>query len=98
MRQHPRVCVTFIDRDEPAYLEGKNEYTTFFRSVIATGTVREVTDDREKVLALRALCRKLTPQAMEGDSFDRAVDRSLRATGVWRIDMDEISGKEKAPK
>lgn len=97
MRANPKVCVTFIGGDRPAYLD-KGEYTTFFQSVIVTGTVREVTDDGEKTQALRALCQKLTPQAMDGDKFEQAVSRSLPATGVWRIDMEEISGKEKAPK
>ena len=98
MRAHPKVCVTFVGRDDPAYLSDKNEYTTFFRSAIVTGTVHEVTGEEEKLLALRALCRKLTPQAMDGDKFETAAARSLKATGVWRIDMEEISGKEKAPK
>lgn len=97
MRTNPKVCVTFVGGDRPAYLD-KGEYTTFFQSVIVTGTVREVTDDGEKTEALRALCQKLTPQAMDGDKFKQAVSRSLPATGVWRIDMEEISGKEKAPK
>ena len=97
MRAHPRVCVTFVGGDSPAYLD-KGEYTTFFQSVIVTGTVHEVTDDEEKILALRALCQKLTPQAMDGDKFQNAISRSLAATGVWRVDLDEISGKEKARK
>lgn len=97
MRAHPKVCLTFVGGDRPAYLD-KGEYTTFFQSAIVTGTVREVTDEEEKILALRALCQKLTPQAMDGDKFQNAVSRSLSATGVWRVDMEEISGKEKAPK
>lgn len=97
MRTNPKVCVTFVGGDRPAYLD-KGEYTTFFQSVIVTGTVREVTDDGEKTEALRALCQKLTPQAMDGDKFERAIAHSLPATGVWRIDMEDISGKEKAPK
>lgn len=97
MRAYPRVCVSFVGGDRPAFVE-PSEYTTYFQSVLVTGTVREVTDDQEKIQALRALCQKLTPQAMDGDKFDQAVGRSLKATGVWRIDMEDISGKEKAPK
>lgn len=97
MRTCPKVCVTFIGGDSPAYLD-KGEYTTYFQSAIVTGTVHEVTNNDEKILALRALCQKLTPQAMDGDKFEQAVHRSLQATGVWRIDLEDISGKEKAPK
>lgn len=97
MRACPKVCLTFVGGDRPAFLE-PDEYTTYFQSAIVTGTVHEVTDDAEKILALRALCEKLTPQAMDGDKFERAIARSLPATGVWRIDLEDISGKEKAPK
>lgn len=97
MRACPKVCLTFVGGDRPAFLE-PDEYTTYFQSAIVTGTVHEVTDDAEKILALRALCEKLTPQAMDGGKFERAIARSLPATGVWRIDLEDISGKEKAPK
>ena len=97
LRRNPRVCVTFVGEDTPVFLEPAM-YSTYFQSAIVTGTVHEVTDDAEKILALRALCEKLTPQAMDADQFERAIARSLKATGVWRIDMEDISGKEKAPK
>ena len=66
----------------------------FFPAMV-TGTAREVTDPDEKRRALRALCEKLTPANMAGDNFDRAVAKSLPRTGVWRIRMEEVTGKEK---
>lgn len=95
LRKHPQVCVTFTNGDTPAYEEDSGEYTTYFRSVIAVGTASEVTEDEEKILALEALCRRMTPEAMTGDNFQKAIASSLRATAVWRIDLEEISGKEK---
>ena len=96
LRANPRVCVTFVGRDDPAFLEPAT-YTTYFQSVIVTGTAVEVREDSEKIDALRALCQKLTPDYM-GSHFDRAIQSSLSATAVWRIDMDQITGKEKAMK
>ena len=49
----------------------------------------------ETILAPRALCQKLTPDYM-GSHFARAIQSSPSATAVWRIDMDQITGKEKA--
>ncbi len=95
LRCNPRVCVTFVGRDEPA-LEPPANYTTFFQSAIVTGSAQEVTEEGEKTAALRALCQRLLPQHMEGDTFQRAL-ASLPATGVWKIQMDHISGKEKTP-
>lgn len=97
LRQNPRVCVTFVGGDIPAYVDA-GYYTTYFQSVIAEGTAVEVTEDAEKVDALRALCQKLTPDAMTGDHFDKAVEKSLSVTGIWRIDLDNISGKAKFQK
>ena len=51
--------------------------------------------EAEKISALRALCEKLTPANMAGDNFERAIAKSLPRTGVWRIQMEEVSGKEK---
>ena len=98
LRKNPRVCVTFVGASEPAYVEAGNTYTDFFQSAMVTGTAREVVEDREKTEALRALCTKLTPQAMVGDRFDRAAASSLKATGVWRIEMEEITAKAKLRK
>ena len=97
MRKHPQVCVTFVGKDEPAFLP-PCEYTTFFQSVIATGTAHEVTDREERIMALKALCLKMTPDAVFDDVFDMAIKESYNYTAVWRIDLDEIVGKEKARK
>ena len=95
LRANPRVCVAFVGGSQPEYVERNNTFTDFFQSALVTGTASEVTDDREKTMALRALCCKLTPQAMVGDRFDRAVASSLPATGVWRIEMETVTGKAK---
>jgi len=92
LRACPRVCVTFVGEDTPAFV-APSSYTTYFQSAVVTGTANEVTDPQEKINALRALCQKLTPDHMEG--FQRAVDQSLAVTAVWRIRMDQITGKAK---
>lgn len=94
--RNPRMCVTFVGSDVPAFV-APAMYTSYFQSVIATGTACEVTDDGEKVSALRALCQKLTPDHM-GEHFEQAIKQSLDATAVWRIDMDQITGKAKLRK
>lgn len=92
LRRFPQVCVAFVGGDRPAFVPPAM-YTTYFQSAIATGTASEVTDPGEKVLALRALCQKAAPEHMAG--FDAAVENSLAVTGVWKIHMEELSGKAK---
>lgn len=95
LRRFPRVCVTFVGDDRPHFTPPAM-YSTWFQSVIVTGTAGEVTDPAEKTEVLRALCRKMTPNAMDG--FLPAVEKSLAVTAVWKIHMEEISGKAKLEK
>ena len=92
LRRFPQVCVTFVGDDHP-YFTSPAMYSTRFQSVIVTGTASEVTDPAEKTEALRALCQKMTPDAM--NSFMLAIEKSLAVTAVWKIHMEEISGKAK---
>lgn len=98
LRRNPKVCVTFVGTSEPAYVESNNTFTDYFQSAMVTGTASEVLEDDEKIEALRALCTKVTPQGMSGDNFERAVSGSLAVTGVWRIEMEEITAKAKLHK
>ncbi len=87
LRGSPRVCVTCVERgteiDQPGL-------TTRYAAAILTGTAAEVTDTAEKVHALRLLCRKLAPENpyWQGDFHD-----CLGHTAVWRITVEQITGK-----
>ena len=94
LRRDPRVCVTFVGDDSPAF-EEPSDFTTFFQSAVVCGTAKEVTDEDEKISALRALCEKITPEHMNRERFDLAIRHSLAVTAVWRIEMTEITGKAK---
>lgn len=98
LHRNPKVCVTFVGTSEPAYVESNNTFTDYFQSAMVTGTASEVLEDDEKIEALRALCTKVTPEGMSGDNFERAVSGSLAVTGVWRIEMEEITAKAKLHK
>lgn len=89
LRRNSAVWVSFVGENVAA----EDDFTTYFRSAMVKGTASEVTNDEEKVAALRALCEKLTPGHMP--AFDREVARSFAVTGIWKIHMDEITAKEK---
>ncbi len=92
LAKNPRVCVTFVGKDAPAFVP-PGMYTTYFESVIVTGTAEMVSDPQEKRDALRLLCQKLLPDRLDG--FEQALAKSLPVTAVWRIRMDDICGKAK---
>ena len=92
LRKNNAVWVSFVGSNTAA----QDDFTTYFRSAMVRGTAAEVTDNGEKIAALRALCQRLTPAHMP--HFDREVARSFAVTGIWKIHIDEITGKEKLRK
>lgn len=89
LRKNPRVCVSFAGGVKP--VPGK--FTTLYQSATVFGPASEVTDREEKIRGLRLLCEKLAASNMA--EFDSAVERSLHRTAVWRVDIEEITAKEK---
>ena len=89
MRRSPRVCLSCVG--ETRVPPGK--FTTLFESAVVFGRAEEVAEDEEKIHALQLLCRRHTPDNME--NFPRAIAKSLSRTGVWRITVEEITGKAK---
>lgn len=60
----------------------------------ALGEAEIVTDNSEKIMALRLLCQRFLPKHME--NFDEAIKRSLERTVVVKITLTEPSvGKSK---
>lgn len=89
LRTNPRVCLTCVGNTEIQ----QDRFTTLYESAVAFGAAEEVTEENEKIEALRILCQRHAPDNMAG--FDEAIRRSLARTGVWRIRVEEISGKAK---
>jgi nitroimidazol reductase NimA-like FMN-containing flavoprotein (pyridoxamine 5'-phosphate oxidase superfamily) len=92
IRRDSRVC---FEVDLPiAYVKGHPDNPCragyLYRSVIARGRAVIVEDRDEKVLALDCLMRKYEPRR----SFSGYSDEKLGITGIVRIDIDDLSGKE----
>lgn len=91
---HPEVCLSAVTRCTPTIGPKDGSFTLQYRSAIAFGRAELVTDDGEKIEALRAISQRFLPQHME--AFDDAVDRSLHRTAVVRITLiSPPSGKRK---
>jgi nitroimidazol reductase NimA-like FMN-containing flavoprotein (pyridoxamine 5'-phosphate oxidase superfamily) len=92
IRRDSRVC---FEVDLPiAYVKGtienpcRAEY--LYRSVIIRGRATLVENRAEKIQALDCLMRKFQP----GTTFSGYSDDKLDITGIVRIDIDDLSGKE----
>jgi len=87
IRKNNRVSFTVIDKDEIA----EELFTTLYRSVIAFGKARIVTDENEKRKGLQWLIEKYTPnQIREGQEM---IEKELHRTGIVAIEIEHKSGK-----
>ena len=88
-----KVCFSVVGPTQPIY---DGSFTTYYSSVVAFGAAFEVTDPEQKTKALYALAEKYLPGDM--DKADRDISRSLKATAVYGIRPDLITGKAKKKK
>lgn len=68
-------------------------FTTQFESALVSGRVSLVEDREEKVKAMRIICEKYTPSKM--DYFDIAIEAGLGRTNVYRVEIEDMTGKRK---
>lgn len=70
------------------------EFSLQYRSVVAFGTARVVTDPEEMRRVLYGLIGKYFPTLNPGQEYREITEKELRATSVYAIKIEEWSGKE----
>lgn len=88
MKRHDKVSLTVVDKDDVV----KEEYTTYFRSVIAFGRVRFIEDDTEKRQALVWLGQRFNPGDDAG--LEHEIAKGFSHLYMVEITIDHLSGKE----
>lgn len=89
IRREARASFCVVDRDEVV----PEEYTTYFRSVIAFGRVRVVEDEAQKRAAIELLARRYFPQD-SAENRRRAIEREWTGLCMLEMDIEHMSGKE----
>ena len=88
-RRCPKASFCVIDQDQIV----PEEYTTYFRSVIVFGTIRELEDEVEKRAAIEKLARKYTPNDTP-EGMDAAIRRDWAPLCMLEMTIDHMTGKE----
>lgn len=88
MKHNPKACFTIIDQD----IVVPGALTTLFRSVIAFGTIRSITDEQEKIAILEAVGKQYA--AGYEAHVAKAIEADLKGTHVFAFHIDSITGKE----
>lgn len=79
-------CV--IDQDE---VHG-DQYTTYFRSVIAFGRIHIIEDETEKLAAARLLGNRYNPN--HDDALQKEIDKGLHRMLVLCLEIEHLTGKK----
>lgn len=85
----PKVSFCVVDQDEIV----PEKYTTYFRSVIAFGQARVLTEAGEIQTAMEALGRKYAPQESE-EHLQKEIAGSAPRTAVVKLSIEHMTGKE----
>ena len=89
IRREARASFCVVDRDEVV----PEEYTTYFRSVIAFGRVRILEDEAQMRAAIELLARRYFPQD-SAENRRRAIEREWAGLCMLEMDIEHMSGKE----
>lgn len=86
LKRNPKCSLCIVDKDDVV----PEEFTSYFRSVIAFGTAHFVESTDEKIAALRLLGDKYST----GIDSEAEIARFIRSVCIVRIDIDSVTGKE----
>ena len=89
LRRSAKVSFCVVDQDEGV----PEEYTTYFRSVIAFGQAEVVTDPEEQRNALLLLAEKYYPADSAAHRMEHATGTESH-TAVIRLTVEHCTGKE----
>ena len=89
LKYQNRVCITCVSDLK----EAPGEFSVRYESAVVVGTATEITDREEMIRALTLISKRYTPGIMH--SFDKQIEKEFDRVAVWKICIDEISGKGK---
>lgn len=89
IRRNPKASFCVIDQDKIV----PEEYTTYFRSVIAFGQIRVLEDAQQKRAAIEKLARKYAPQS-DAAGRSASISKEWQALCVLEMCIDHVTGKE----
>lgn len=89
MRKHEKVSFCVIDMDEVH----PEAVATYYRSAIAFGKVRFITDEEQVRKIMWTFAKKYAPVGMD-DAINHEIETEIRATELVEIQIEHMTGKE----
>lgn len=89
LRSCDKACFTIIDRDDVV----ADEFTTYFKSLIAFGRTK-ILETREEIMpAIQMLAKRYSPDESE-ESRNHEIDREFAGLAMIELDVEHMTGKE----
>lgn len=95
VRRDEAICFTVTEMGRLLPSDRAFNMSVEYEGVVVFGRARIVEDPVEKLWALDLLVRKYFPHLAPADDYRLPNDEELRLTAVYRIAIDEWSGKQK---
>lgn len=89
VKRNAKASFCVIDQDQIV----PEEYTSYFRSVIAFGKIRILEDDQEKWSAIEKLAVKYAPGESR-ENRKKAIEREWNPLCVLEMSIEHMTGKE----
>ena len=89
LRACDKACFTIIDRDDVV----ADEFTTYFKSVIAFGRVRILETPEEIMPAIRLLADRYSPDESD-EKKQQEIDKEMPALAMLEFTVEHMTGKE----
>jgi hypothetical protein len=94
--KNPRVCFSIMQMGRLLPADEALEFSVEYAGVTVFGQAQIVQDEDEATDALQALLDKYAPHLIAGDDYRPPVPPELKRTAVYRVDIDDWSGKRKS--
>ena len=88
IHREPKCSFCVVAQDEIH----SDEFTTYYRSVIAFGKIQILERDEDKLQALRLLGERFSPGNTQ--SLQREIDKDFSHVLILRMDIEHLTGKE----
>ena len=89
IRSCDKASFAIIDRDDVV----SDEFTTYFKSLIAFGKIHLVEDEEEKAESIDKLARRYSPDETD-ESVKKAIEKEYGILQMIRFDVEHMTGKE----
>jgi nitroimidazol reductase NimA-like FMN-containing flavoprotein (pyridoxamine 5'-phosphate oxidase superfamily) len=89
------ICFTVTEMGRLLPADVALEFSVEYSGVMVFGTAVIMTDEAEATHALQLLLNKYAPHLKPGQDYRPPVPEELKRTAVYRINIEQISGKKK---